>query len=83
MRTYLCEVIDTNAGDNADEVETVVSCECLTFECAKSFVESSMLRLVPSFHVTRAEWAFTHGKAVINSEDVGCPVYAIITSRPE
>ncbi len=83
MRTYLCEVIDTNAGDNADEIAVVVSSECLSFECAKSFIESSMLRLVPSFIVTRAEWAFIDGGAVINSEDVGCPVYARILSRPE
>ncbi len=83
MIKYICEVIDTQAGASVDDRVVVVESTCLTFECAKSFIESSLLRLVPSFIAIRAEWSFWEGKALINAEDVGCPVYGKISYKEE
>lgn len=78
MVTYLCEVIDTQGSDNANERIVVASSKCLTLECAKSFIESSMLRLVPSFIAIRADWTFWEGRVLIAVEGDRGTVYGKI-----
>jgi len=76
MIIYKASIVDV------DKMQTVVYTDCKTFECAKSFIESALLKLVKGSVSTKNEWRFYNEKATINISDE-CPVHGKIMTMEE